>query len=259
MSHYGEISPEALEHFRKRAVSADVDAETMHRITVIQYFFEHQKSVSETCRRFSIARSTFHRWMDRFDLSNVHSLSDRPNPAAFRAEVDLSEGVVDMIRQYRLESQYLSKDRISLLLEKEYGLSVSPSTVGRIIERECLYFGSTPFHQKNRMMKHSMQPSISTEEAVRLPLEKKNVEQNVMHREPVKTSEQEEQGRINIRFSLPLGAWKKFFVVTSMLLNITVLGSLLGAAIFESSDDRDINAINRELHASPPSSPSTPW
>lgn len=35
------------------------------------------QSVSETCRRFGIARTTFYRWFDRFDPANLSTLTDQ--------------------------------------------------------------------------------------------------------------------------------------------------------------------------------------
>ncbi len=252
MSQYGELSPEALEQFYNRAVSADVDAETLHRIRVLQSFVTQQESIAETCRRFGIARSTFHRWMDRFDLRDVFCLCDQPNPAAFRAEIDLSEGIIDLIRAYRTAQHYLSKDRISTLLMQEYQLSVSPSTIGRIIERECLYFGSTPFHQKKRIMAQGR--TTFHEETHNNPSSVLLSENQEIKRE----SAQENEGTTELTLRLPLASWKRFALIASVMMNIVVLGSLLGMAFIESTDTKSDPTINSPLHASPSDS-SYPW
>lgn len=46
----------------------------------LQWFLDYtlHGSVSGTCRRFGIARTTFYRWLHRFDASDLSSLTDAP-------------------------------------------------------------------------------------------------------------------------------------------------------------------------------------
>lgn len=44
--------------------------------------FATHRSISRTCRTFGIARTTFYRWLKRFDPENLDSLIDQEPPAA---------------------------------------------------------------------------------------------------------------------------------------------------------------------------------
>jgi hypothetical protein len=40
--------------------------------------FDECRSISETCRRFAVARTTFYRWARRFDAKDLSTLEDNP-------------------------------------------------------------------------------------------------------------------------------------------------------------------------------------
>lgn len=44
--------------------------------------YEQSGSASATCARFSVSRSTFYRWLHRFDPQNLTSLTDHPTRPA---------------------------------------------------------------------------------------------------------------------------------------------------------------------------------
>jgi hypothetical protein len=56
---------------------AGAPPEVLTRLEWFTDFLGH-RSVSETCRRFSIARTTFYRWARRFDPCDLHTLQDEP-------------------------------------------------------------------------------------------------------------------------------------------------------------------------------------
>ncbi len=119
------------------------------RLAWIAHFVEHGASVTETCARFGIARATFHRWLERFDVRDLTSLEDRPPEHAPRGD-SVAPAVRTLIRAYRQAEPLLGKQQISERLRIDHNLSVSSSTVGRIIEQECLYFAPTPLHWRKR-------------------------------------------------------------------------------------------------------------
>ncbi len=119
------------------------------RLRWITYFVEHDYSMTETCVRFSIARATLRRWLERFDVHNLSHLEDRPSDHAPRTTAIAPE-IIHLIRAYRQEYPLKGKEQISKHLRTEHGLDISASTVGRVIERECMYFADTPLHWSKR-------------------------------------------------------------------------------------------------------------
>lgn len=55
------------------------DADVIRRLEWFAHFAQH-RSISKTCQHFGIARTTFYRWLKRFDPQNLDSLTDQAQP-----------------------------------------------------------------------------------------------------------------------------------------------------------------------------------
>jgi transposase len=145
------ILPHQLADIVRSAHEAGLSAEALERLTWVTYFVEHHGAMQETCDHFGIARSTLHRWLERFDPNNVASLEEGGHaPHAVRQPV-VPPHVTALIRSYRERWPLIGKEKISRVLLEEHGVVISASSVGRVIERECLYFANTPLHWRKRM------------------------------------------------------------------------------------------------------------
>jgi len=82
-------------------------------------------------------------------MHNLESLENRPSDHAPRTPA-IAPGIVALIRAIRQQHPLEGKRQISERLRYEHGVTVSHSTVGRVIERECLYFADTPLHWRKR-------------------------------------------------------------------------------------------------------------
>jgi len=134
-----------------RATAQGLSAEARGRAAWIAAYLERGRSVSDVCAEFGITRGTFHRWMKRFNPDDLTSLEERSHQPKSVRQSSVSAEIVEKIRGYRQAQPLLGKERIAELLRIESGVSLSSSTVARIIERECLYFGDTPLHWKKRL------------------------------------------------------------------------------------------------------------
>lgn len=134
----------------RSAEEYELNSEQVQRLKWFQYALEHDGNVSLTCRHFGISRSTFLRWADRFDASDLRSFDEQSRrPHTVRApETDAK--TVELIRTIRLASPTLGKEHIALRLAAEHGITISSSTVGRIIKRHGLFFGDTAAHTGKR-------------------------------------------------------------------------------------------------------------
>ena len=65
--------------------------------------------------------------------------------------------MIVLIRDYRQAQPMLGKNAISELLQHEHALTVSPSTVGRVITRHGFFFGTSNSHQLKRAVYESAQ------------------------------------------------------------------------------------------------------
>ena len=73
------LTPGDAKRLRTHESVPQLSVRAKKRLEWIAHFAENVCSVSETCRKFGISRSTFYRVLERFDAENLF-LSRRQNP-----------------------------------------------------------------------------------------------------------------------------------------------------------------------------------
>lgn len=235
-------SVETLKFLFEKAQREVSDASVLERLRMVLYFAEHEYSISDTCRHFNISRSTFHRWIESFDPHDLSTLEDNPHDPLSVRHSTVSQEAVELIRRYRMRYTQMGKEKISELLFSEHAVHLSSSTVGRIIERECLYFADTPFHWKKRLSQKRNQREHVTSDAV---------VEHVMNNE----------NALGHPIKAKFRCWK-FLIVSSLLSNIVIILGLFAASLFEQpmqkpgSELQDYQGIDSlsPMHAAPPES-----
>ncbi|MDD5055597.1 MAG: helix-turn-helix domain-containing protein [Candidatus Peribacteraceae bacterium] len=236
-------SVEELTNLIDDAMAGGCHPSVVQRLSVLRYFVQYRPTVLELCRHFGISRSTFHRWIERFDPTDILSLMDRSQDAHGDTPSTVSSEAVDLIRRYRQEAPLLGKERIASFLRQQHGIVISASTVGRVIDRECLYFAETPLHWKKRIEhgtgEYILPPDLS---AVTPPIHPSQPPSQpvALVTEPLLPSQPAgpivhvhvpDAGASRVVFS----GFAKFIVLTSLLINIVFIAMLFGMALFESS------------------------
>lgn len=116
----------------------DISPEAKRRLKWLDWYFAHGKNARLTCRHFGISPDTFYRWKKRFKprcLLTLESQSRRPkNPR----QSQIPKATADSIIKLRKEDMGLSKYKLSRILLREYQISLSPSSVNRILEKSGL-------------------------------------------------------------------------------------------------------------------------
>ena len=128
----------------------ELGAAAVQRLKWFQYNLEHSGNVSLTCRHFGISRSTFLRWAERFDATDVRTLEEfsrRPHTVRL-PETDTH--TIELITKIRKEQPLLGKEAVTAILKTSHSVTVSSSTVGRIIKRHNLFFAATASHETKR-------------------------------------------------------------------------------------------------------------
>jgi len=259
---FSEIpSAQEIQTLLEKAQQEGLDASIIERLKVILHFAQNRQSVSATCRHFGISRSTFHRWMERFDPTDVRSLQDRSREAVYVQQTTLASEIIEIIRRYRLRYPHMGKEKISDLLRAEHGVEVSPSAIGRIIERECFYFADTPLHWKKRMafnLETGQQVSgdstagDSAEQGQRL------------------SAGAEHPVDIDIAPSGARLLWRhirRLLLVSSIITNVAFLAMLLSMSLWERAEKAKeqrilalppaIESTEQPIHAAPPLRPAS--
>ncbi len=127
--------------------SVSLSREAKHRLRVIEYYLGC-RSVALTCRHFGICRSYFYKWYKRFNPRDIRSLEDlsrrphRVRPATYNVNF------VNLIRKLRTDYPSYSAKKLAVIVFRDYGISYSAATIGRVIKRFMLYF-SQVVHLRN--------------------------------------------------------------------------------------------------------------
>jgi transposase InsO family protein len=117
------------------------------RLSWIDYYQAHGQNAALTARHFGISKSCFFKWKARFDKQGLAGLLDQPKRPKVTRQPTTPRPVVDAIKHLRRANPEFSKYKLAVILKRDYGYSVSASTVGRVITRYHLFF-APPVKQK---------------------------------------------------------------------------------------------------------------
>lgn len=147
---YSTQTEKVLRQWQHEASKLELSLNARLRLKWFTFAVEHGGDVDLTCRRFGISRSTYHRWAGRIDLNDPRTLEEKSKrPHRVRTE-ETPAFVVQLIRLYRTENPTMCKEIIASRLLVEHGLTISKSTIGRVIARHGFFFGDSRSHRLKR-------------------------------------------------------------------------------------------------------------
>lgn len=119
LHHIDKLSPKAIVRYK-----------------AINLYNSGRYSLLQICEIFEIDRSTFYRWRKKFKSNQVHSLEDRSKkPHQTRRKVVRTTKIEAQVCQIRRKYPYFGKEKIKKILEREDGINISVSSVGRILSQ----------------------------------------------------------------------------------------------------------------------------
>lgn len=130
-----------LPHQRKlerMAKTSDLSKEARVRLNWLTHYKKH-KNATVTSRRFGISRNTIHKWAKRYSERGPRGLEDLSRAPKRRRTSTVPWQTVDLIISTRKEQPAWSKHKIAVILARDHGITLSASTVGRILKRKGLY------------------------------------------------------------------------------------------------------------------------
>ena len=134
-SVYGSILPGAA----RLAKVVSVSLAAKRRLAWMDWY-QHSGNALLTCRHFGIAPSLFHKWRARFLKLGVRGLETKSTRPRRTREPTTPLAVVDLVKRLRRENPEFSKYKLAVILKRDCGFVLSPSTVGRILTRHQLFF-----------------------------------------------------------------------------------------------------------------------
>src|SRR5680860_1128386 len=104
------------------------------RYKAINLYSSGDYSLRQIGEIFEINRSTFYRWRKNYKLSRVQSLEDKSRrPHQVRTKVARNHQVEIQVCQIRRKYPYFGKEKIKRILERDDGINISVSSVGRVL------------------------------------------------------------------------------------------------------------------------------
>lgn len=134
----GTIVP-GLSSIRK---TVTLSKEAKLRLSWIDYYHAHGNNAALTCRHFGIAKSCFYKWLKRFKARGNAGLQTVTTRPKHMRRSHVPQVVVDKVRSLREDNPEYSKYKLAVILRRDYGYQLSPSTIGRVISRYQLFFVS---------------------------------------------------------------------------------------------------------------------
>lgn len=230
-------APHRLQQLFASSEAQALSASARARLQHITDYATGAVTVSETCDKLGIARSTFHRWLEKFDANDLSTLEDKPHDPVNVRTSAIAPETIALIRTYRERDPLAGKETISAKLQKEHSVAISPASVGRVIERECLYFGHTPLHWRKRMQ-HQAAARVG-----------RNVSSSIeVKTEP--TVDACAAGMCSCRWcafrSKHGRAVKRTLITGSVLVNLALIAGYLATAYWEQEGGLEANLTHRE-------------
>lgn len=114
------------------------------RLEVINFYKKH--GLAATKDAYGVSRATIFRWKKKLEDSkgDITSLIPKSKTPKRRRKMEVSNEVIEFVRNIRKEHPRLGKEKIKPLLDeycKEIGAkTVSVSTIGKIIKRYNMFY-----------------------------------------------------------------------------------------------------------------------
>jgi len=110
----------------------ELSREARVRRSWLEWYHSHGQNATLTCRRWGISRTTFYRWLDRYEPRDPRTLEDRSSLPKHRRRPTWGEAHLEAVKRVREQYPSWGKDKLAVLLRREQ-LAVSVSMVGRIL------------------------------------------------------------------------------------------------------------------------------
>lgn len=132
------------------------------RLAWMDWYFAHGKNAEGTCRHFSISKSVFYRWKNRFNKYNLKSLefnTKARRPHNTRSMTTPRE-VIGLVVEVRKGDPEKSKYEIQAELKDKHNVSLGYNTIQKIINREpgCLVVKPNVRRQKKQRIERARAP-----------------------------------------------------------------------------------------------------
>ena len=128
---------------------------------MIFYQTQGKENVSQTAKYFSVSRKTLHKWLKRFDESNLRSLEEKSRRPHRLRQWEVTPTQEERIIKLRQKHLKWGKKKLSLIYQKQYQEIVSAWKVERVVRKHRLYPDNDAYKKKlRRQRKRGKNPKM---------------------------------------------------------------------------------------------------
>ncbi len=157
-----DIHIEHIAQFQSWLEGGMLSEKAAHKLRCILHYLQNDTTAAQTAALFGTTPNALRRWLQAFDPANPASLEEKSRRPLTLRSSQLSPTAVALIYAYRRTSPKTGKEEIAVALLRDHGIRASASAVGRVIERDCLYFGDSPLHRRKRLHAQHAMPAVQT-------------------------------------------------------------------------------------------------
>jgi len=138
MTIYGSILPGAVSVARSAEHTGHLTERAKHKLKILDWLRGHRGNISLTARHFGMTRKTIRLWRRQLQQRGPIGLNEQSRAPKKRPIPTTSPAAIMYICKIRKQYPAWSKYKIREILERDYGITVSSSTVGRVMKRRGL-------------------------------------------------------------------------------------------------------------------------
>ena len=106
---------------------------------IIFYHTVANRKVKTTADYFGITRKTLHKWLNRFDESNLMTLEEEKRSPKRKRGWMVTRKEEEQVKALRSEYMTLGKKKLQVLYHERYGESISTWKIERVVRKHSLY------------------------------------------------------------------------------------------------------------------------
>lgn len=138
MTIYGHVLPGSIRIARLAERTGQLTERAKFKLKILDWHRNHGENISLTSRHFGLTRKPLRKWIDQLRKQGPAGLNEKSKAPKNKRKP--TTPVTIFIQVVKIRRQYLawSKYKIRKILERDYNLKTSASSVGRILKRAGL-------------------------------------------------------------------------------------------------------------------------
>jgi len=149
-----------LRGFAKKKLSSDAQIKLEW---IIFYHTVGKLNAKATAKHFGISRKTFHKWLGRFDETNLKSLEEHSRAPKRKRDWMVTYKEEQRIITLRKKNMEFGKKKLKRIYKREYGEIISTWKIERVIRKHKLYPDPVK-HDKTVEKRRKSEPKIRISE-----------------------------------------------------------------------------------------------